>query len=92
MRLIAPRAPDPWGEATSWFFIDDPLRVASGITTRARLVAKFATQMASARNLIALSVLAAFNWFALLSVTESTRAAKERLHELPRSTRASAIA
>lgn len=49
-RVIAPRAPDPWGEGSSWYPIDDEKRKPRVIRARAQQVSDLITQITRLRK------------------------------------------
>jgi phospholipase/carboxylesterase len=67
VRIIAPRAPDPFSSGTSWFPIDDPQRAPAGILKRAQLLVELTDYLARTRGLRGRPVVTGFSQGGILS-------------------------
>lgn len=66
-RLIVPRAPDPWGEGTSWFPMDDAQRMAVMLRERSKLLSEFAARITKTRKVRGLPIVTGFSQGGCLS-------------------------
>lgn len=66
-RIIAPRAPDPWGEGSSWYPIDDEVAKPRVIRQRAQLVIDLIKQVMQTRPTKGLPVVTGFSQGGVLS-------------------------
>lgn len=66
-RLIAPRAPDPWGEGTSWYPV--PARTPGTVLARAELVARLIGSVSRLRPTRGRAVVTGFSQGGVLSYT-----------------------
>jgi phospholipase/carboxylesterase len=67
VRIVAPRAPDPFHEGSSWFPIDDPERAPGAIIRRAELLVRLADRLKRTRKVRGLPVLTGFSQGGILS-------------------------
>jgi phospholipase/carboxylesterase len=67
VRIVAPRAPDPFSSGSSWFPIDDPKRAPEGILERARLLVRFLAHVQKTRPTRGLPVVTGFSQGGILS-------------------------
>jgi phospholipase/carboxylesterase len=66
-RVIAPRAPDPWGEGSSWYPIDDEIRKPRILRARAQQVSDLITQLTRLRKTRGKPVVTGFSQGGVLS-------------------------
>ncbi|MDB4976469.1 MAG: phospholipase [Myxococcaceae bacterium] len=83
LRVVAPRAPDPYGAGTSWFEIDNPKRVGSGIVKRAELVSQLASQLQKTRSVRGLPLVTGFSQGGILSFAIAAYHAQQFAAALP---------
>jgi phospholipase/carboxylesterase len=67
LRIVAPRAPDPWRQGTSGFPIDDLERAPRLIVERAKLVVELADQLRKTRKVRGLPLVTGFSQGGILS-------------------------
>ena len=67
VRIVAPRAPDPFSTGTSWFPIDDPQRAPDGILKRAQLLVELTDYLARTRTLRGRPIVTGFSQGGILS-------------------------
>ncbi|MET0283337.1 MAG: dienelactone hydrolase family protein [Polyangiales bacterium] len=67
VRLVLPRAPDPWQVGSSWFPIDDPKRAPGVLLARAKQLAELAAELTKTRKVHGLPVVTGFSQGGCLS-------------------------
>lgn len=67
VRIVAPRAPDPFSSGTSWFPIDDPRRAPAGILKRAQLLVELTDYLARTRTVRGRPIVTGFSQGGILS-------------------------
>jgi phospholipase/carboxylesterase len=67
VRIIAPRAPDPYAVGTSWFPIDDPARAPGAIVDRAASIVRLADHVRKLRPTRGLPLVTGFSQGGMLS-------------------------
>jgi phospholipase/carboxylesterase len=67
LRVVAPRAPDPYAVGTSWFPIDDPKRAPDAIVARAALIVKLVEHLRSTRKIRGKPIVMGFSQGGMLS-------------------------
>jgi phospholipase/carboxylesterase len=67
VRLILPRAPDPWQVGSSWFPIDEPKRAPAALAARAKELAKLAQELTRTRKARGLPIVTGFSQGGCLS-------------------------